>query len=94
MKQKLKIQRSMTRICLLILSVITVILYLRVINIFYTDIYLDTIFKLINSVHNDVIHKTANILLVYPPIILFYLIIPIHIFSVVYKKFRKDILGY
>lgn len=94
MKQKVKNHKYITKAGLLILSVIAVILYFRVINIFYTDIYLDMIFKLINSVDNDVIHKTASILLVYPPIILFYIIIPIDIFRVGYKKCRKDILGY
>ncbi len=94
MRKKLKKHKYITKTGLLILSLIAVVLYFRFINIFYTDIYLDMIFKLINSVDNDVIHETASILLVYPPIILFYLIIPIHIFSMVYKNFRKDILGY
>ena len=74
MRKKLKKHKYITKTGLLILSLIAVVLYFRFINIFYTDIYLDMIFKLINSVDNDVI--------------------PIHIFSMVYKNFRKDILGY
>ena len=84
MKQKVKNHKYMTKTGLLILSVIAVILYFRVINIIYSNI-----------VNNDVIHQTTSILLLYPPtIIIFYLIMPIHIFSIVYKKFRKDTLGY
>lgn len=94
MKAKLKSHKYITKFGMVILGIIAVLLYLYVINIFFTKTYFPTIFKSLSSFKNEVTRTVVKSLLTILPVFIFYLIAPIDVFRIVYKYFRKDIFGY
>ncbi|HDS3868671.1 TPA: hypothetical protein QHS31_002733 [Staphylococcus aureus] len=94
MNQKLKKHKYITKTGLIVLGIIVVILYLQALHIISTEIYVPTISKMLNYINGEFTHKVLNFVLIYPPLVIFYIIAPIDVFRLVYKRFRKDIFDY